>query len=104
MSKEYVLGAYTGLPEVTTSYPSIDEEYFEWIDILESVSSAKTQYVMFELGAGYGRWAVRAARALRQHGAMPCHLVAVEAEPQHFEWLREHFGNNGLDPQAHTLI
>ena len=49
---------------VQTQYAPIDEEYFEWIDILESVISAKQSYTIIELGAGYGRWAVRAACAI----------------------------------------
>ena len=84
--------------------PPVDEEYFEWIDILESVSLARDSYTMMELGAGYGRWAVRAASALRQRGIRQCHLVAVEAEPVHFGWLQQHFADNGLDPAQHTLV
>ena len=36
--------------------PPIDEEYFEWVDLLESVRDARGAYTMMELGAGYGRW------------------------------------------------
>jgi len=43
---------------VSTDYPPFDEEYFEWIDILESVIESKRHFTMFELGAGYGRWIV----------------------------------------------
>lgn len=90
---------------VTTSKPAADEEYFEWIDLLESAASARDSYTMIDLGAGYGRWAVRAAFAVRQlHGSMPYHLIAVEAEPTVFEWLNLHFTDNGLDPRAHSLI
>lgn len=84
--------------------PPFDEEYFEWIDLLESVDQARGSYTFVELGAGYGRWSVRAALAARQRGLAPVHLVAVEAEPTHFEWLKLHFADNGLDPSQHTLI
>lgn len=104
MCCDFIHGAGAYPSKIETSYPPIDEEYFEWIDILESVRRAQGQYVMFELGAGYGRWAVRAACALKNRAAIPIHLVAVEAEPTHFRWLREHFRNNGLDPEAHALI
>jgi len=104
MCRDFVMGAEPLPPHTETTYPPIDEEYFEWIDILESVCSAQGEYVMFELGAGYGRWAVRAACALRQRGAMKCHLLAIEPEPKHFQWLRQHFLNNSLDPEAHTLL
>jgi len=104
MCRDFVLGAGPCPPQLATTYPPIDEEYFEWIDILESVCSAQGEYVMFELGAGYGRWVVRAACALRQREPVKCHLVAVEAEPKHFEWLLQHFRDNGLDPEAHTVL
>jgi FkbM family methyltransferase len=84
--------------------PPFDEEYFEWIDVLESVALAGEAYSMVELGAGYGRWAMRAAGAARQFSERPFHLVAVEAEPQHFEWLRQNFLDNDIDPARHRLI
>ena len=85
--------------------PEFDEEYFEWIDLLESVAAARGSYTMLDLGAGYGRWAVRAAFAVRQYwGVLPHHLIAVEAEPTVFGWMPLHFRDNGIDPALHTLI
>ena len=52
---------------------------------------------MIELGAGYGRWLVRAATALQQVKDLPFQLIGVEAEPQHFKWLLQHFKDNGLN-------
>jgi len=101
---EFVANAAPSPSEVHMGNPPVDEEYFEWIDILESVSQVRDSYTMLELGAGYGRWAVRAASALRQRGIRQCHLVAVEAEPVHFGWLKQHFCDNGLDPAQHTLV
>jgi len=92
----------TGVP--ATSYPPVDEEYPEWVDLLESVTHAHERFVMIELGAGFGRWLVRAAQALRQIGGPPFQFVAVEAEPQHFAWIAEHFRDNGIDPAAHALL
>jgi FkbM family methyltransferase len=85
-------------------YPAFDEEYFEWIALLESVTTAQGAYTMAEVGAGYGRWAVRAACAARQHCGLPFQLIAVEAEPKYFHWLRQHFRDNGIDPDRHRLI
>jgi len=86
-------------------YPEPDEEYFEWIDLLESVVAAKGSYTMIELGAGYGRWALRAAFAARQYNPkLRCHVIAVEAEPTVYGWLKEHFAHNGLKPRWHTLL
>jgi FkbM family methyltransferase len=90
---------------VQTPYPAFSEEYLEWIDILESVVSARKSYTMIELGAGFGRWAVNAALAVRQYNEkLPHRLIAVEAEPAHFEWMRLHFSDNNLDPSKHSLI
>ena len=89
---------------VTPSYPLFDEEYFEWIDILESAAAAKDRYVMIELGAGYGRWAVRAALAAARKPSCTFQCVAVEAEPVHFRWMLDHFRDNGLNPDDHDVI
>jgi hypothetical protein len=59
---------------------------------------------MVELGAGYGRWAVRAAAALRQLRPIPFHLIAVEGEPRHYRWLRQHLSDNRIASDACTLI
>jgi len=45
--------------------PRPNEEYIEWIDVLEAVSNARDRFTMVELGAGWGRWLVNAAAALR---------------------------------------
>ena len=87
-----------------TNYPSFDEEYFEWIDILETVIEARGRYTMIELGAGFGRWLVNAALALKQIGKTPFYLVGVEAEPVHFEMMHNHFRDNCLEPNEHLLI
>lgn len=100
---------FLGLPpeparHVETGYPPLDEEYFEWIDLLESVAAAKGTYTMMELGAGYGRWAVRGAIAIRLYRQIPFRLVVVEAEPRHFKWIERHMSENGIDPREHTLL
>lgn len=84
--------------------PPINEEYFEYIDIFEAILAAEHEFTMVELGAGYGRWLVRAVAALRQIKDIPYKLIAVEAEPQHFDWLVQHFRCNGIDPEKHFLI
>jgi FkbM family methyltransferase len=84
--------------------PPFDEEYFEWIDVIEAVKAARDEFVMIELGAGYGRWLARAVAALGRLNPLPFRLVAVEAEPTHFEWLQEHLRDNGVDPKEQNLI
>ena len=93
-------GPHFGQPPL----PPFDEEYFEWIDVIEAVKAARGGFVMVELGAGYGRWLVRAVAALRRFNPLPFRLVAVEAEPTHFEWLHEHLRDNDIHPAEQTLI
>jgi FkbM family methyltransferase len=88
-----------------TSYPQVNEEYLEWIDVLESVVAARDSYTMIDLGAGFGRWSVRAACALKQYNPqIPFRLIAVEAEPVVFNWMVQHFQDNGIDAKPHRLI
>jgi FkbM family methyltransferase len=89
---------------VTPDYPLFDNEYFEWIDVLETVEAATDSYVMIELGAGYGRWSVRAALAAAHRPSCTFHCVAVEAEPAHFRWMLDHFRDNGVNPEEHDVI
>lgn len=94
-------GAWWGNPEIAAferyceRHPALDEEYFEWCDLLAAVDAARGAFTMIELGAGYGRWGVRGAKAALQHGLTP-HVVFVEAEPQHAAWIREALEMNGV--------
>jgi len=92
------------IQECFPGLPTFDEEYFEWIDLLESVKKAKSGFTMIELGAGYGRWVVNAAAALRLLNPVPCTLIAVEAEPDHFTMLNHHFSDNKLNAEDHVLL
>lgn len=85
--------------------PAFDNEYFEWIDVLETVAQADADFTILELGAGYGRWLVNASIALRQtNPSIVARLIGVEAEPTHFQWMEMHFRDNGLDPDKHLLV
>jgi len=99
---EFLSGAALAAVQVHTADPH--EEYLEWTDLLESILAARGHYTMMELGAGYGRWAVRAAALVRQLRPMPFHLVAVEAEPRHYRWLRQHMADNQIDTASSTLL
>lgn len=84
--------------EVYAQLPGFDEEYFEWIDVLESVKNAHDHYTMVELGAGYGRWAVRAALAAR-YCDLPFSIGLAEAEPKHVEWIAQHLQDNFISAE-----
>jgi FkbM family methyltransferase len=88
---------------VETGYPAFDEEYFEWVDVLEAVAAATGTFTMIELGAGWGRWLMNGAVAAQRDG-LSIHLVGVEAEPTHFGWMQQHFRDNGVDPASLKLI
>ena len=83
--------------------PAFDEEYFEWVTLLEAVTEARDCFTMIELGAGYGRWLARGAAAARRRG-IPYHLVGVEAEPTHFEWMKQVFQDNEIQPCEAELV
>lgn len=83
------------------------EDLFEWIDILEAIDACEGRFAMVELGAGYGRWLVNAAQALRRHrtkSGTPFWLCGVEPHPQRAAWMTRHFVDNGLDPADHSLL
>lgn len=85
--------------------PPLDNETVEWNCLLSGVLEAKDQFVMFEAGAGYGRWLVSAACALRvRRPELSWLLIGAEAEPLHFDWLHKHFRDNDIDPDAHRLF
>jgi len=89
---------------ISTDYPEFNEEHFPWIDVLESIITAKEKFVMMELGAGYGKWLARAAKAFQQISKLPYLLIGVEAEPEHYQWMKIHFLDNGIDLEKHILI
>lgn len=59
---------------------------------------------IFELGAGWGRICLNIAGAI-DFKVIPCtptryHCLAVEAEPVHYEWLKEHFAAQNINGMA----
>jgi hypothetical protein len=96
----------TGDGEVSTEGPRLTwgEGFFEALSWFESARDARGAYTMITLGACYGSQAVGAYRALQRVNPLPCRLVAVEAEPKNFEWVKKHLRDNGIDPDDHWLI
>jgi FkbM family methyltransferase len=83
------------------------EDYLEWIDVCEAIARAEDEFVMIEAGAGYGRWLVNAAQAIRRYKnskIKKMKLVGIEPDPSRFELMKKHFTDNDLDPDAHWLI
>ena len=89
----------------TPGMPAKNEHYLDWITLLTTVSKAKGTFRMAELGAGWAPWLVRGALAAKQIPEITaCELLAVEADPTHYSWVLEHFRDNGLDPDDHTIL
>lgn len=90
------------------AFPSgASEDYSEWIDLLEAIASADENFVMIEAGAGYGRWLVNAANAIRRFQKQKIKkltLVGIEPDPLRFSYMKQHFVDNGLNPSEHLLI
>jgi len=89
--------------EVETQYPAATEEYFEWVDLLETVLGAGERFTFMELGAGFGRWSVNAALAAAQQGKRYS-IVAIEPEPTHFAWLKQNIQDNGVNIDQCELV
>ncbi|WP_431857277.1 FkbM family methyltransferase [Azospirillum sp.] len=83
------------------------EDYFEWIDLLESIEAAQDRFVMAELGAGYGRWLANAMAAIRRRrDRKPLNplFIGVEAHPVRYGWMVENLRDNNMDPSRHRLL
>jgi FkbM family methyltransferase len=85
----------------------LSEDYYEWIDLLTAICEADDDFVMIDLGAGYGRWAVNGAVAVTKRleaRPLTAHFVAVEADQKRSVQIAENFAANGIDPSVFTLI
>jgi FkbM family methyltransferase len=75
----------------------------EWIGSLRSVLEAQDRLTVMELGAGWAPWLVSCALAARKRGITDIRLIGVEGSAEHHRYMREHFMDNGLDPDAFDL-
>ncbi len=90
---------------ITPNLPPKNEHYLDWIAVLTAAAKAHGVFRMAELGAGWAPWLVRGALAARQRAEISeCELLGVEPDPTHFNWAREHFLGNDLDPDRHRLL
>ena len=76
----------------------------EWVATLRSVLEAKGAIVAVELGAGWAPWLVTVATAAAKRGLMDVRLIGVEGSEEHAEFCRQHFRDNGIDPDQHTIL
>lgn len=76
----------------------------EWAGTLRAVRDAGDELVVCELGAGWGPWLVSAVLAGKARGLTRFRLLGVEGSRHHYEFMLTHFRDNGLTPEAHTLL
>ena len=86
-----------------TAYPLHDEHVLDWIPLLEAVLASDSNFSMAAAGAGWGRWLSGGAFAAIQTGRTYT-VMGVEAEPEHFNWMVNHFQDNHLDPARCRLV
>jgi hypothetical protein len=89
------------------SFDTVDwrgERWFEAVNWFAAASEASDSFVMITMGAWHGSQAVGSYQALQRVNPMPCKLVAVEPVPESIEFTRQHFRDNGIDPDDHWFI
>jgi FkbM family methyltransferase len=79
--------------------PPVSEEYFEFIDVFESVNDGADSFTMLEWGAGFGRWTGLAVGAAKRRNISQIKVSLVEAEPVHASWIAEYMQSAGLTPE-----
>ena len=80
------------IPQISTEW----DEFFENLFILECIknaSSKKEKFTFVELGAGYGRYSARVFKILEEKDTK---IIAVEADPFHFQMMLKHFKYNNI--------
>ena len=93
---KYISG-FAGLVEDVPVPRSFHAEAIEWVGSLRPVAEAKDTFCVCEIGAGWGPWIVATALAARRRGLEHLRMLALEPDPGHLEFLREHVAKNGLD-------
>jgi len=98
--------AAVGGTDAETRLPTIEdgEGWFEAANWILAARAARERFVMVTLGACYGAQAVGACHAMQLLNPMPYRLVAVEPEPDNYEWTRRHMRDNGINPDDQWLI
>lgn len=94
-----------GFPITISPAGNIENETEERItnEIIDAAPGP--HFVFAELGAGYGRWSAHVALYAREtRPDLKVHIIAVEPEPTHFQWLKEHMVNNEIGVYDCTLI
>jgi FkbM family methyltransferase len=97
----------TPATQTAGALPPVNDQYPEWVFLLESVLAAKGRgsFVLGDFGAGWGPWLATghaAWKQLRPDG--PTKVFGVEADKSHFGFLKEHLAANGIGIEDADLV
>lgn len=70
------------------------EDFVEFGFLQKAVNQSESSFTMVELGAGYGRWMMNAAKLCERKGIQAVNLIGVEASKKRFEFITQHFSDN----------
>jgi FkbM family methyltransferase len=76
----------------------------EWIAALRGVDVAGKDFVVAELGAGWGPWMADLCQAAKIRGASRTFAVGCEADSLHCEFIHAHLAHNGFAPRDYKLF
>ncbi len=85
-------GYVAGLPVPGDFHSSVSE----WIAGLRGVDLSGDEFVVVELGAGWGPWMADLCRAAAIKGARRTFAIGCEADELHCKFIFEHLANNGF--------
>ena len=74
----------------------LDQEIFEWLDMVTVILSDPGPLVFVEAGAGYRRWSSRFFRAASLAGKEVAGILLFEPRYQHTRWAKQNRRLNGV--------
>lgn len=94
----------TGLEVHDAPLPKFSDHIYEWHGIIMAISTARSRFNMLELGGGWAKWSVDAAKVVdRLRPGLQKHMIAVEAQPAHCDMARAHIKLNKEDADVEVL-
>jgi FkbM family methyltransferase len=78
-------------------------DHIEMLGMLDAALQATEKFTVLELGAGWGPWVVMGAAMARKRG-LEYRLIAIEGSSDHFDFMKTHFLDNGLNPADHKIF
>jgi FkbM family methyltransferase len=89
--------------DIPTHVGDICAEAIEYVGVIKAIEAGSGPFVAVELGAGIGTWSVISGHLARRNGRSPIRLYPVEASQGKVANMRDHFRDNGFDPDEHRI-